>query len=499
MNLAPRKIKLRSFLMILSNLISIVVIIIFSMLLYLSVSEYIHNNTDAINRSKFEYMLSVIERNYNEIINISNYIRSNKNLKTSILVFNDEKTLINNKLKALKYITNFLVGVKSQNRHIKSINIISRNNSSGVITEKRFYTLDYLISMGISKKLLKEEIDKILFCYPAWDDISSKVSVDDYLIKDMEKEIYVKFSFPGGNAHDASGNIKVSKDYGNVYIFLNNNFFREITAGRENLLILDSENKIIYNGMKKNNPNMKTGNIVDDLTASRLKNVRDLPSYNKDMGLYSKSLDNGWTLLYYFDKYGFFEKQERLKVVIFLLLAISFLCSFFLSNSLSKKILRPIKKLADFMSNYEYKGEKLEKCSPNQPGRKVTLRERIFCYFLLTIMLPVLLFMMLFNFRAIDLTNKEISAQFLNTFDKTGKYIDEYFGKKLMAFHNIIYDISMQEFIFNKKYNIETNSNYYKDINIIAEILRSYKYLRLENNEIRFYDNNKLVFSNQIN
>lgn len=487
--------------MILSNLISIIIIIVFSGLLYSSTSGYIHDTTDAVNRSEFEYILSIIERNYNEIINISNYIRNNENLKTSILKFNSEETLIKDKLNALKYITDFLIELKNQNKHIKSINIISKSKSKIVGTGivRRFYTLDYLISIDNSQKLLEEEIEKIYFCCPEQDETSVNVSKDDYLIKDLEKEIYIKFSFPEDNVHNTSGTIKINKDCGNVYIFLNNNFFKEITEGRENLLILDSEKKIIYNGMKKNGPNIKTSNIINNLTPKQLENFKDLPLYNKDMTLYSKTLDNGWTILCYFDKYGFSKKQNQLKTIMFFLLAISFLCSFFLSNSLSKKILRPVKELADFMSSYKYRGEKLVKYNPNSSRKKVTLREGIFYYFLFTIMFPVLLFVMLFNFRIIYWTGKQISEQFMNTFDKTGKYIDEYFQKKLMTFQNIIYNTSMQEFIFNKKYDSGKNSNYFKDINVIEGILRSYKYLGLGNNEIRFYDNNNLVFSNQIN
>ena len=458
-----KKIKLGSFLMIVSNGISLLVILVFFLLLYSSTSGYIYEIADSVNRSEFEYLVSSVEQNYNEIMNISKNMSSNKILKGYISTYMSEYSEINNRINALEHIRSILIGLKNHNKLIKSINIIKG--------EKQLHTLDFLISYNLLQKLTVQRLDDPRFSSPDSTAKKSEATADNYLIHDLDDEIYISQSIFDNDSF-----------FCNAYILLDKFFFRDVVSGRKDVMIYDEKENILYNSVDHPAYDDKYRNLEYYINALET---------SKDAVVYKRSLNNGWTVLYVFNKDYFTLKQKPLNIILLYSLLASFLCSIVLSNYLSGSVLRPVYSIMEFMTGYRYANRGYGKYVPAASGKKMTLRGKIFYYFISTIMLPVFIFVMLFYFQTTGWAKEQISGKYSDTFIKTAGQVDKFFETKAAVFQNVLYSLPFQEFIFNSKHSDES---------AVIETLRNYKYLGLENNEITVYSADKSIFfSNYIN
>ncbi|MEN6313791.1 MAG: histidine kinase, partial [Clostridiaceae bacterium] len=448
------------FLMLLSISMTIITIAVSFLLLYSTTMRYTRSMADDISRSEFEYIVTTVERDYNNLINISNSINNNNKLKDLIMLLKSEDTDISEYKKAYDYITEFLIGLKNANSFIKSISIISG--------EERLYTLDYLFSHDLAEELKDENINGMELCYPA--DIGNGISFGPpiySLIDSLNGMVYIKFGLSDSTSF-----------YGNVYILLNNSMFSRMAEGNENLLIYDNKDTVLYNSMGK------YGSKFNNKNAEAF--LKELESQGS-VTVYRQMMDNGWTVAYMIDR-TVFSDNRRIAWMIIISIFAGFICSVFISSRLSGNILRPVVSLVKLLSGY---GEEHKKYNINISKRKISLRTKIFGYFLATTILPVLIFLLLFYTQSMSLIKEQILKEYDITFTRMAKNVDKHFTDKSSAFQNLLYNIAVQEYLFNRSQGDEAN---------IRDILTDYKYLGLEDNRISFNDNDcRLVFSNYLN
>lgn len=458
-----KRVKLKDFLMLVSIFLTILTMTVSLALIYSAVMRYSRGMTDSINRSEFEYTVSAVEREYNNLINISNSIKNNNKLKDSLRALKSGDTDVYSQIIENNYITDFLIGLKNSSKLIESISIVS--------DYKRFYTLDYLISYDLAGRLKDEAIEGIKFCYPENSESNEAFVNRNYLLDSLDEMVHIKFRLEDDTSF-----------YGNVYMLLNSSLFSKMVEEKENLLIYNNEGTILYSSI------VRLADRLKDRNADTF--IKELESGGA-VSVYKQTLGNGWTIACIIENTVFSGTKQVIWAMLLLCIIAGAVFSAVLSKWLSKSILRPVLNLMDFLSGYSYGKEEYRKYDTNTSKGRMSLRIKIFYYLLATAVIPVLIFVLLFYAQSMYWIKGQILNQYDITFRRTAKYTDKYIEGKSAAFQNLIYDISVQKFLFESSQ---------RDDAVLKEPLSDYKYLGLEDNEISFWDmENKLIFSNYTN
>lgn len=423
----PVRISLKWFLVGMSMIVVSIFLLILSVILYKSTKQVITKNLDLINDTGFEQMVAEMDYRLDNLHKIAYYLQNNERLIS--LLHSMETTEYYRKGRTISEVNRLLESIRHNNEDIAGINIVHG--------EFQYYSGQTLLGAGLVRTLPQAGGSRdIAFHYPAAA-VAERQSMPyrSYkMIDDLNAEMYVEGSLSDGG-----------RQVGAFYIFLNNNLLADISGHMTSVCIVDRAGDVVFRGERFAEADVPS--LLERFSQSKETVVASTDS-NK---VYGKQIDfHDWIVFYqgdystYQERYGFL---LRLAVVSFL---ISLIVSFLTSRIVTHKILQPALHLIRTIRRYRM-GESHEHLV--EFGNRtvaVSLREKIFYYFVLTTLLPICIFAVIYYMNTGSILSAQIASAYQAVFSNASENVRQYVNLKQNLLQNMAYRPAVQQFMLNR-------------------------------------------------
>lgn len=461
-----RSFPFKKILMILSLMLSIIISVVISVVLYNNSRTYINEKMNFINNAKMLQTASELDDSFTQINKIETYMQNSSQLIHLLKSYEKPDTSIFEKVQTLTNITQFLANIRQYNDIIEGIVIIT--------PYKQYDSGNMFFSYGLYKKLILEEYTGIYFRYPkAGLTNQSPVPYESKAIESLDSQTYFEFCLYDDSIF-----------YGKVFIFIKNSIIQK-PDNMDCILLLDNFSNVVYKGRLYDSLNLELikSSIIEDKKSN-------LQYSDKKSKIYYKNLSfNNWSLLYLVNLDSYVKQINTLLKYAAISFFFSFVISFFFSGFASVRILHPIFKLSSLMKRY--RAGKSEAAYFHIPLKKsrLSLQEKFFIYMLITILVPLLVYVSIFYVQSSNIMQDQFSGAFTVLFNRTADNVTTYLNKKQTVLQQIIYNPIVQAQV--TKGGANDNSE-------IADIIEQNIYLGLGRDIFSLYDTNgKLLFSNK--
>ncbi|MBO9596577.1 MAG: response regulator [Cohnella sp.] len=466
--LLGRKLKLSNFLLLFSLVVVLALLSLIGTLFYYKTKSFIQGKIDHIQAIKVNQMQFDIARSFDDAYQVMDHLRVNDRVFSYLRVLEGGGADSYGKMTAAADLETLLFNLKKDNPFLGNL-IIQ--------TELTQYSSDMLYSANLPMRDYAPGENPIVFvnkgeAYRFFSIAPSQVT--DVRMKEALNRLNAgPFLW---SALADQGGIRL----GSLFLLLDGNFFRQHIPYSDNMALLDAAGTPLF-----------VGNAVD---ATELVRIAGLPEgiYKpgqqgfKTKAVVVKRLAMYAFILVYEDNVSIHRKQFSL---ILKLLAIMFaacaLLSFVVSRVVSGAMLQPLIHFLKQMKSYEEFGDRLA-LRAEKPA--LSLHSRLIVYFAITILLPVVLFIISFYVQSMRIVGDELRASYTTVFDNTAHRIEQFIDQKSVGLARLSFDLFIRRLIMNGASEQDGD---------IRQWIRQNEYLGLERDTISIYDNeNRLLFSN---
>lgn len=241
---------------------------------------------------------------------------------------------------------------------------------------------------------------------------------------------------------------KDNAEYGCVFVLLKPEIFQELLS--PNLLLVNSEGTVIgsdgyehekeeFKKIIKDYKNLFVNNETKQLkSTNRSIYIRNLEYYNMSVVLIQRNSD----FLGSIKNYGNY---------IFIALLITILLAFVLSGIISKRITQPLKQLINRVKEFKQQnGEKNSLTYITKVKEGLSLRDSILAYLIGVIILPVGIYLVTAYYLSTNIIKTIVFDSYSSIFKQTLENINYYVNTKEKIMMNIIFNLTVQEFLENR-------------------------------------------------
>lgn len=440
------KFSLHSVLFILSITGVIFSLVVISVLLHYMTGARINDWLNVVNETKFNQVASDLEYFFDSTAKSVDYLQNNKQLLTNIRIVNNNETPPFERYRLLSEIDQILLNIQAYNEHIKSINIV---------TDKlQYYVGGYLYNYKKNKNY--GLVDSVRLQYS---DSLFKAKLpegDNLFYRSPDQQVYYY------TVLEESG-----QPFGELYVFLHDDKFANRLPGLANVRIVDDKGRTVFKG----------------------EHSKDTDNPAKSDEILNKQLSfHNWTVMYHVDIEIYREQSELLRQSAYLALVICLLVTLFLSGYLSKQILLPAVRLISLLKLYNFgNGHIADAVKTRKSARmRLTLREKVFYYLIVTILLPVCCFVAIFFLQSNKIIQHNMKDSYSQMFQKTAGDVNSFMEKKEKLLMGLSFSNAVQNAINNHIYHAES----------IGDTVEQFIYLGLHNDKFSLYgSDNHLIFS----
>lgn len=367
------KLKIKSlshYLTLLSLSISVVATILLLLFLYSQINEFIQNEYKVAGERTLNQSVNSIQRDLDNMNYMMQASQNNEIIITSLNVLDDDVSTPIDNYRASEQLKDYLFFLSTENTIIEDVLIISPNSqysSSGLIT-------NYELNGAILENSFSPEF---LFTQPIFlDNITLKEDQSFDKLKKTEKYLDNKLFF-ATNIYDLEDTHKAM-----LLFILDKDFLLGNLLAPDNYQIMYND-QTIFSGEDFNDTKLINDLEIEQETTSFLTN--EIYPY-------------GLQIFYNLNTY----EEVNFPIFILLFIAISiiiYFISYILSNYVAKAALQPIYDLLDWIKNQKRSNEYFQ-YNQNDKVNRLSFKNRLFAYFFLTILFPMLLISGIYYLRA---------------------------------------------------------------------------------------------------
>lgn len=432
---------LQSVLFILSIAGVTVFLTITSLLLYNNTETHIKQRLDLINATKFNQIVSDIEYFFDSTYKIVDYLKNDKQLIHNIRKVEHAETDPFAKHQTMFEIKQNLLNIQSYNEHIKNIMIVTEH--------LMYYPGEYLTNYEWIKYEPHELADGIRFYYP--DTIFTNVP-------DKKQEVFFQTSL-----------IDDHVKYGEMFVLLNDKQFDRKLSDLDHIMIIGESGETIFQG-KHFNAHSGSANAKNQTYQRKLR-------------------FQNWTVQYQIDVNVYREQLELIRKSAFFAFVISLLLTIIFSRYLSRRILLQAFRLTSLVKTYNIGDPMIDDAMRANIKMKVTMREKIFYYLIITIIVPVCCFVMIYYAQSYTIIHQNIISAYSFVFKKTVSDLSDYMEKA----EKLLVGLSFSSAVQNT-FNMPEARDYQE---IAFDTIEQFGYLGLGNGKYSLYSpDNRLILSN---
>ena len=446
--LKKRKIKLKTFLVIFTIIVSFILLSFIGSIMLDNTYEQIDENVDFTNKTKLYQTASSIDRVLMDLGNLTLYLKDSKQLINYIDTITDRDSTYIVLSSATKGLDIFLLNIASYNEVIEGINIIT--DKSVYFSGKTSTRFKYPPPEDVAER----KVDDIVFITNKSDDYSFIREEEEIKNIDvLQNKNYYTTSLSDGNGI-----------IGRVYIILVDNFVEAISDAA-GYVVLDKYDNLISNN--------------SSLSGEDVHKVMDLPSINdkylyNNLPVYRHDIEfNGWKVLYIPETT---EKSPLLGIML-LTMVICIIITVISAEIISSKITSPIHKLTELISSYG------ETRKPKKYIKKTnvytSLRLKLFMFFIATIFIPATLFIAILYVQSTNTVKTYIEDSYHAIFEKNLDEVNEFIMTRCTALKRVAYDTYVQELLENPEDDTKC---------MVQDIFYSQAYLGLDRDWIGVYN-----------
>lgn len=418
------EIKYRTFLVIITLILNILITTVIGFALYVNTSTLMRENSDFISRTSLSQLSAEIERTYNSIRRVANYIQNDNYLSQLITKINKQNVGMYDKYKGSNEISGILSNISQYDKNIISINLFSYNyeySSAGLVN-------DILVQAGTTRKdFLKSKTEE-----------NTLMPITTGIIRKFES-----FRIYEGKTNFIYQSQPRNFE-GIVFVVINGDFIKKALPMNGKIIILNRNNDIL----------LKEDSINDKEINDLLSNINDSEkSLNKDQSVYNQkgvffrtSIQTGWKILYIPDTKMQDMYLDKVRMLFFLLFSLSIFFTLVLTRVTAQLVLKPIIKLTELVKNYKQVHEK-KFSDINFNKNMFSLREKIFYCIFISALLPFLFFVLIFYFQSIEYTNQQVLMIYRTAFVKSLESTNNYFNTKYIIAQRIMLDNTIQKLL----------------------------------------------------
>jgi len=464
------KIKFNTLILFAAFFLVLIYMAVISLQSYYAAVDYIMGKVENINMSSVNQAKRNLENQIDQIKSITQNLSTNQALIHYMEKYEwesgAEKTNSKGRIEA------FLAKMMKFNTNIKAIVVITKKDVI-YFGKGPFYGLNSETIKNSKFKNILDNTGELILIEPMKTIIKSNNSGN----MDM---LLGSYSF--------ASNISIgTKNYGTLFVLLNDNIFDNVYKHNTNLLLLDNSGRLIWRGS-----GISENQAVFAEDGMSVENGQQIhKGSNSEAHFYSIDLKyNDWILVYVHKKSDFAERIAIIRYFFILGFLIIVFLSYILSRVVSSNITNPLNKLVILIREFRVKSGKAQFYRENT-RRKSTLRESILFYFLCVIVLPISLYTVLTFILYSNMIEEYIIETNQAVFKQTEENINFFIQSKEKVGESIIYDEIIQDAL--KK---QPGENFTNDMN---EMIHRNLLLQEGKDDIYVYDsNNKLLYSNDI-
>ncbi|WP_158560824.1 sensor histidine kinase [Paenibacillus contaminans] len=472
-----RKIKFSRFLIIVALAVGLVLMLLTGSILYVKTKMFITEKKDFIHSTRMNQIAYDVGKIFDGLYHIADNLKHNERLISYIEDLQNDKLDPYRKYFLSKEIESYLYNIEKENAFVKHILVLTDNNQFSSNQKYVDYGLvgrDMLVKKNNETSLVPPGKTRDFFS--AGEENGKTIS--DATLAMLDGSLYLANVLTDKNG----------KRYGTLFVVLDSTEFTEAVAGHEHIALINDRMIDIFKGGTFNELKLEdigdaieragdSGKIVKNNINIRIKNI---PFYQLK--------------LLYLEENGFHNKQVRL---IGTLIAGTFvLCigmAFVSSRSISGKILFPVRRLILLLERYDIEKNPLNRFRGPGKSRKLYLRDRFFLYFLITIMLPLLSFIVIYYWQSSTIMANEIKRSYYTVYEKNANEIEHFLNQKEIIMTRLAFDSIVQSDLRMQPGGVKAG---FKEIH---KIVSEYRYLGSDKDTIRIFDRHfQLLYSNRV-
>ncbi|WP_214630667.1 sensor histidine kinase [Paenibacillus agaridevorans] len=410
------KLKLNRFLMLFSLSVVTVLTLCIGCMIYLKTERYIEEKSDLMQSMQMNQTVKDMRKQFEDIYQTMDSLRHTSTFIHTLDRLRQKQTTSYEEVVLSQNLESSLFNLNKGNELIDSITVWTEDEQYSSKTE---YTSYYFQGYQLPLAPFSNGIQFITRnrTYEALGLKSSNIK---------DKALHRLLEDWNGSSYFLCPIVGPDGTLGVLKMNLNFDAFQHILPYSKSLAVFDAYEEVLYKGSKAASDFAERGRFY------------------RDIGF------NGLHVALNVEENGFHRKQLRsLAIYSFVTLGVSAILALYLSQLISDKAMFPLHSLVKWIgrhrslhTRWDPSGEERDK------RRRLTMRDRFFIYFLLTILLPVFLFVTVFYVNSSKIIGHELEETFKMLFDKTARRVELFANQKETAMARLAYDAFVVSYVF---------------------------------------------------
>lgn len=468
-----QRISIRNFLMLFSLSAMLILLLLLSSVFFVKIKNFIEEKKQFVISTRMNQISYELNTSLSNLYAMVNNLTANGRIADYMQQMGEPNTNVITKYQLSMDFEKYLYNIRQENEFIDSIVVITSQNQFS--SDHTYLDFD-LNGIQVKSELAKEH--HLVLQGKAAASIIPPSDADhpkgmSRALEELNKRVFFAANMRG---KDGANN-------GVILILLNPQYVKDAVPYNENIMLFDANRYLIFRGAEVDL------SVDEQLKMTTASKEGFIILAGKGVEAHYATIPFNNMQLVYVERMDFYQQQ-----LIFMgqltaatcLLAV--LVAFVSSRVISSKILKPVYQVIQLFKTYEFAKDRWsdERKFITDKGR-FNLRDRFLLYFIITILLPLLVYMVIFYWKSSNIVVDDLKKSHYSLFAKTASYLEHDINQKEVLMARISLDTAVQHEIVAK--DIKT---------LEKELLYENHDLRLNRDVIRIYDrSDTLIFSNR--
>ena len=458
-----------TFLLRFSLIAVLVFLLLLSSIYFIKIKNFIEEKKETSVQLRMDQISSELQTEFNTIYDTTNSLKTNEIVIRYIDELSGTEISPSEKYYQAAGLEDYLNTIRQNNKLIDNILII---------TPQTQYSSDQkYVDFKFNGMKIKAEVESN-FHFINMGEASSKIELPSSDKGDVTEQLNNQLFF-GTNILSADGVHK-----GVILLFINPKNLDDSLFYADQIRLFDQNGQVFFKGEKaaKDVP----------VKLDTLKHVKkgQFVSWG-DTGVYYSSIPYYNFQLIYEEPLGFYKKQMGL---MWKIIAITFVCSalaaLIFSRMIGRKVIQPLYQLIESIKAYEESRNYSSLLQQNKTtSMKLSLRERFFFYFVITVLLPLLIFMGILYGQTSKLVSGDLQENYHSVHEKMARLVNNEINQRELTMARIAHNNNIQLHV------LEGDTG-----KIGYELVDRRQFFELRRQNIRMYDESgKILYTNMQN
>ncbi|MEC1522205.1 histidine kinase [Neobacillus niacini] len=464
-----KKLHFHTFLLKFSLITVFVFLLLLSSLYFIKIKNFIEEKKESSIQLRMEQISHELQTEFNNIYDTTNNLKTNEIVIRYIDELSGSKISPSEKYYQYAGFEDYLNTIKQNNKLIENILIITPTTQ---------YSSDQkYVDFKFNGMKVKTEVENN-FYFINMGEANRKIELPSFTgengLKASEWNDLNNHLFFGTNINSPDGVHK-----GVILIFINPKNLDESLFYADQIRLFDQNGRLFFKGdqVEGENPEKLDSQSKKELLISR-----------GDKGVYYSSIPYYNFQLIYEDSLGFYKKQIGL---MWKMILVTFVCSalvaIIFSRMIGRKVIQPLHQLIASIKEYEESRNYSSLVQQNKTfGIKLSLQERFFFYFVITVLLPLFIFIGILYGQTSKLVSGDMQESYHSVHEKMARLMNNEINQRELTMARIAHNNNVQLHIMD--HDAEK---------IGQELVDRKQFLELRRQNIKIYDESgKILYTN---